>query len=108
LVNFNPSEVQLPKLSDSIYIDKFDINGKVIPVSNNLELKPNIKEGNTQNINVNDGRDIAIDGQNFKEKVMPSDGNCLFWFVSLFLLHLQFCTLYNRKDHPPFNFHPPP
>lgn len=41
LVNFNPSEVQLPKLSDSIFIDKFDINGKVIPVSNNLELKPN-------------------------------------------------------------------
>jgi signal transduction histidine kinase len=41
LVNFNPSEVELPKLSDSVFIDKFDINGSVISVSNNIELNPN-------------------------------------------------------------------
>lgn len=41
LVSFKPSEVQLPELSDSIFIDKFDLNGTAIPVSNYLELKPN-------------------------------------------------------------------
>lgn len=41
LVCFSPNEVSFSPHNDNIFFDKFDINGEVIPVGNNIVLKPN-------------------------------------------------------------------
>ena len=41
LVSFNPNDLKFLSLKDNIFLDQIDINGEVIPIENNLILKPN-------------------------------------------------------------------